>query len=319
MIAKSRTLALVLLFAFHLGLTGCGEKEYAKHISTFQSGVVNTTSAISSYYHELNEFERELYLQELLYDKTQKVSRFLDDNGSRKPSPLVGQTFSAKSIKARTDAIQVIGTYGKHLADLAGSDAPRRFSDASKSLVNEFNGLANTFGELSDVSSDRYKEPLGAMGTLVGFIGQSILEAKRDAALKKAIEEGAPKVRIIIDLLEKDLETVIAPLRSTGSLQAVNIAMDEYNDKREGLSFAERQSRLEEIRRLQLRYDLAVTFNPSSLMKSMRDANEALVKFAVSPKKPTNLSELITSLEVFQQRSEIVLNAVSQMKSLRRG
>jgi hypothetical protein len=319
---KKRFLAISLVLSFTIAITGCSNDAFVKRVVDFQSGVDTTTTAIGTYYSELNDFERDLYLQERLFDPSKDVltiERDPNDPSKKIPTALVGQVFSAESIKARTDAIQLLGVYGRRLAELAGSDAPTRFAAGSQVLGDNLKNLSNTFGSLAgDPTAGKY---IGPIGTLIGVIGQLILESKRDAALTKAVQEAAPLVRTIIDLLESDLNTVIGPQRLTGTKQALSEIIVRYNkpENRTTMNLEQRQQALEEIRRAQERYDIAVAFNPSDVMSSMREAHEALVKYATSSRKPQNLAELVSALEVFKERAEVIATAVLQLRSLRKG
>lgn len=320
---KNRLLVAILLLSFGLALAGCSKKEFAARIADFQAGIEETTTATSVYYSELNTFERDLYLQERLLDPSKDILTTERDprNPAKKiPTALVGKVFSAESIKARTDAIKILGVYGKRLADLAGSDAPERFATGSNAVASNLTKLGATFSTLTnDDTAKNYVAPLGALGKIFGAIGRALLESKRDAALTNAVREGAPIVRKIIRLLEDDLENVIAPLRTTGSHQALAELINNYNTHRTTMSLDQRQKAIDEIRRAQQRYDIALAFNPSQLMDSMRDAHEALVKYATSKRTPQSLAELVDALSAFRDRAQIVLGAVIELRNLRRG
>jgi DNA-binding FrmR family transcriptional regulator len=304
--------------------TGCSNnKEFVKKIDDFQTSVNLTTTAIGTYYLELNSFERELYLQERLLDPSKEVlttERNPKDPSKIIPTALAGRVFSAESIKARTDAIRLLGAYGRNLAELAGTDAPARVAAASKVLGENLGRLGTTFDNLTgDQTAKKFVAPAGALSAAFGVIGQLVLEEKRDAALTKAIQEAAPQVRIIIDLLEEDLETVIVLQQLTGTKAALTELITYYNKNRQNLNLEERRKALDEIYRAQERYDIAVAFNPSGLMSSLRDAHEALVKYATSDRTPQNLASLVSSLEVFKERAETVAAAVSQLHDLKKG
>jgi hypothetical protein len=318
--AKSRTLAVVLLFSVIAGLTGCGDKQFIKQVDEFQKGIDDTTDAVGIYYTELNSFERDLYLKELLFDKSKEVGLSQVVKGKIEPTPLAGRTFSAASIKARMDAIQTLGKYGKQLASLAGTDAPERLAAASKGVGENINGLVTTFKTLSgDPTASSYVGPFEALGAIAGVIGQMILEAKRDAALTKAVKDGAPQVRAIIKLLQQDLETVIKPLRETGTKQIVADLTKQYNDGRDKMSDSDREKLLGKIQLAQERYEIAVAFNPGDLLSSLEDAHNALVKYSESGRKISNLAELVGGLETFRERAAVVATAVKQLRDLRRG
>src|SRR5205085_4597375 len=109
---KCRILAVFVVISLTIAITGCDNKEFTKRIVEFQTGVDTTTTAIGTYYSELNDFERDLYLQERLFDPSKEVltvERDPNDPSKKLPTALVGETFNAESIKARTDAIRLLG------------------------------------------------------------------------------------------------------------------------------------------------------------------------------------------------------------------
>jgi hypothetical protein len=320
---KNRLAALLLLLSLAVMATGCGDKEFVKNIDEFQTGINLTTTAVGTYYSELNSFERELYLQERLFDPSKEVlSEEKDPKDPSKsiPTALAGRVFSVESIKARTDAIRLLGAYGRNLAELAGTDAPSRVAAASKVLGENLGRLGTTFDNLTgDQTAKKFAAPAGALSAIFGVIGQLILEGKRDAALTEAIQEAAPQVRIIIDLLEEDLEVVIVTQQLTGTAEALTELTTYYNQNRQKLNLEERRKFLDEIRRAQERYDIAMAFNPGDVMSSLRDAHEALVKYATSDRKPENLAAMVSALEIFKERAETISAAVSQLRNLKKG
>lgn len=309
---KNRVLASLVLCLALTGI-GCGNKQFREHISTFQQSVEATSAAVETYYTEINEFERELYLQERLLDPREEVL-LTDRTGS--PTPLMGGPFGPESIQARTDAIRLLGLYGQRLAELAGTEAPARFAAGAEVLGKNLDNLADTFGSLKDDSAPNYVGPIGA---IVGVYGQMILESRRDAALRAAIEDGAVAVRTVLALLEKDLTNIIDPQRRTGTLQKLASLVTFYNTERVQMGLAERRQLLEEIRRTAARYELLVSSNPADAIRSMSEAHEALVKYARSNRRSENLSELLSALEEFQNRAQRIGDAVQQLRELRKG
>jgi len=313
-----------------LASIGCGDKRFIEQITKFEAGINDTTTAVAVYYSELNAFEREIYLQEVWLDKTRKVG-VAETNayGKVERTPLAGRVFSAESIKARMDAIQALGKYGVTLAKLAGTQAPAEFAAASRTAGENINGLAGTFRELSsgsDASANSYVVPFTAIASIVGVIGQLVLENKRDQALTKAVREGAPEVRKIITLLEKDLSEVVDPLRRTGSQQVLAGLVNRYNqntkclaERRQGcLDDDQRRRLLDEIRLAQIRYETAVAFNPGGLLGSLQKAHDSLVEYAESGRKVRNLAQLVEALTIFRERAAIVMESVIQLRELRR-
>lgn len=313
-------LAALVLLCVVLAATSCGNQRYRALIATFEESVETTSAAVGSYFTELNEFERELYLQDRVLDPSLEVAA--TDDGV--PTPLVTPVFDPDSIKARMEAIRLLGVYGRRLAELAGTEAPAKFASNVEALGGNLEGLANTFGSLKDKKEGKKEDATaekyaGPVAKIIGVVGQMILERKRDAALTAAIRDGAPAVRNILDLLENDLNEVVNPQRRTGALVTLASLTNDYNERREGMSKSARKEALEEIRRAAHHYELVLATNPAELIQSMRDAHEALVRYAESDRRPENLAEVVARLEEFHRRAQRVSEAVHELRQLRKG
>lgn len=315
----SRRIIIMLLSA--ISLTGCATAHYAEPITSLRNSINTAGAAIGVYYAELNKFEREIYLDERLYDPTKEVG-ITDEKGN--PTALIGTPFSAESIKARTDAIEVLGVYSQRLGELAGSDAPKQFAEGTKILGDNLSNLNKTFDKLGKDDAEKKiidttaKNYSGPIGTIVGVIGRMYLEKKRDDAVKEAIEKGSPVVRDILILLQNDLSSVIDPLKRTGLKQKLADRVKYYNANLKD-NFTQRKQTLAEIDAAASRYETASTANPANLIQTMLDAHESLVKYAESSKTPQNLAELIAALETFKSRAQEVADAVKQIRDLRKG
>lgn len=330
MISNARCLSVTVTLLFlALNGSGCVTANFKEPITAFQQSIDTANITIGTYYTELNQFERELYLEERLLadiDDDKKKEVMMYEGG--KPTPILGQTFSAESIKARTDAIALLGIYSRRLAELAGSDSPTRFAKGTKVLGENLAQLENTFKSLSksnDSTALSYTTPIGA---IVSVVGPMFLESRRDEALTAAIQKGAQPVREVLDLLENDLVNIIALLQRTGTIQILAdrigyynklIEMDEYKAMNPQQRYQARQKALDDIRRAAERYEIALTFNPSGLVHGMKEAHEALVKYAQSDRKPENLAELVSAMEVFDNRVRQIAVAVLQLRDLREG
>jgi len=321
-------------FTLLLGLAAgaCASGGFKQPIADFQAGVSDTTAVVGVYYTELNSFERDLYLNERLYNPDLEV---LTSDAARKPTPLVGQMFEAKAIRARLDALDLLGKYGKRLAVLAGSDAPTKSAAEVTSLGDRLGSLANTFKALVGAGDATAAKYIGPVSTIVGLITQSIVESRRDAAISKAVADGSPAVNAILDQIEVDLQTVIGPLRITGEKERLSDLIAFYNcgrlvsaaiktDPRSGckeptLSFAARKALLAEIASTQTRYEAAVVFAPAEAVSGLRDAHEALVKYAASGRKNPDRAELAASLEVFRERAATAAEQIAKLRKIRGG
>ncbi|BBO16597.1 conserved hypothetical protein [Candidatus Brocadia pituitae] len=321
----SYRIAIMLLST--ISLTGCVTSRFSEPITSLRDSINTSGTAIGVYYAELNKFEREIYLDECLYDPNMEVST-TDNNGN--PTPLIGSPFSAESIKARTDAIEILGVYAQRLGELAGSEAPKQFAEGSKILGDNLFNLQVTFDKLGKSDEEKKiidktaKNYSGPIGTIVGVIGRMYLEKQRDDAIKKAIEDGAPEVRKVLILLQNDLTSVIDPLKRIGLKEKLAHRAGYFNENRNTVlnikdNFAQRKQTLAEIDAAASRYEAALTANPANLIQTMLDTHESLVKYAGSPKTPQNFTELLAALETFKSRAQEIADAVKQIRDLRKG
>jgi len=308
--------AAVLIFLSLSLLSSCVTARFTEPITSFRDCINTSSLVIGSYYAELNKFEREIYLDERLYGSTpEEMIVSLTINGQ--PTGLLGP-FSAESIKARTDAIVLLGTYAKRLGDLAGSDAPQQFSEGVNMLGDNLFNLQKTFEKLDGKGDSSAKNYFGPIGTIINVIGNIYLSGVRETQIKMAIEKGAPAVRNVLSLLQKDFVDVINPLQSTGLKEKLSLRMDYYNSHLD-LSFEQRKRMLAEMDAFVTRYDAAINANPANLIQTIRDAHESLVKYAGSSKEPQTLAEFISALETFKNHVQEVSKAISQIRDLKKG
>ncbi len=297
-------------------LSGCVTARFAEPITSFRDCLNTSSLLIGSYYAELNKFEREIYLDERLYGSTPEEMKVSLEIGGH-PTALLGK-FSAESIAARMDALVLLGTYAQRLGDLAGSDAPQQFSEGAKILGDNLFNLQTTFEKLGGKKDPSAKNYFGPIGTIIGVIGNIYLNGLRDAQIKTAIEKGAPAVRDVLNLLQKDFADVILPLQSTGLREKLGLRLGYYNSHLDS-SFEQRKKMLDEIDVVVTRYDTAIHANPANLIQTMREAHESLVKYAASSKEPQTLAELLSALETFKNHVQELSKAISQIRDLKKG
>ncbi len=318
--AIKRLCVTVLLLSLVLVWTGCSTTtDYKEPISKFQKSVGASSVAISTYYLEMNRFERNLYL----------AMRLLDEKQLLKSKVIKGETFPAKSIRARLEAIRLLGVYSQRLAELAGTDAPERFATGMETLGTNLGTLANTFLSLSnDSTAQDYTKQLGVLGKIAGQVGKMLLERKRDAALTEAIIEGEGPVNKILGLLETDLVDRIDLLQKSGTSVELADYVNKYNELIKSSDYTQlswqqrhklRKQLLGEIRKAAVRREIAVAFNPSSLVKDMKEAHEALVEYAKSDRTPKDLTELVSAMEAFEARVQQMAAAIQELRNLRKG
>ena len=307
---RGRTRALpggVVMLALVLG-PGCKTPgSFREPVALFQEGNTAAGTALGKYYAELNRFERDLYLDERLYDTGLEV---LATDAAGQPTPLVGKLFSPESIQARMDAIALLGVYAERLATLAGAEDAGKLPEGAQALGKQLGSLGarmETLAGRGDATASRYVAPVTA---LVGVVASLYLEHQQAQALQKGLEQGAPVVGALLDLLETDLVEVLGPQRLTGAKQALSSRVMYYNLQRDKLSLAERRAVLADIREASTVYEALVVAHPVELARALRDAHEALLRFARSGRELTSFEELSGAMQAFQGRVRIAAAAV---------
>ncbi len=297
-------------------LGGCKTPgSYREPIALYQEGTAQARDALGLYYAEMNRYERDLYLDERLYDPGLDV---LATDAAGQSTPLLGKRFSTESLQARMEAISLLGLYAERLAELAGAEHPGQLPEGAQVLGDRLGALGAELESLSqqgDASASKYVEPITS---LVGVLGSIYLEGQQAAALQKGIEEGAPQVRAIIDLLEADMMDVLGPQRLTGLKQSLATRVMYYNLHKNEMSLAERRAVLEDISRAAEDYEALVAAHPVDVVRALRDAHEALVRFAEAERRVESFEELASAMQSFQGRAESAAAAVQRIHQSRR-
>lgn len=262
-----------------LALSGCLNNRYIAPVTTFRSSTTQTISVISTFYSSRNSYEAQLYLNDIANDPTLTVAR-IDAAGH--PTPLMQTTFSPAEIKARLDALSVIGVYASRLYDLANTSAPTDFSTAATALGTNLTSLDKTFQKLGGAGDPTANSYVGPIASIVGTIGKIYLNDKRDKLVKIAIEEGGPQVNIILSLIKTDMDNIFSNEVITAANDELASDIVAYNKDRGTLTYDQRVARLAKISSAAAAATSATASAPSELVSSMMDANNALLKSAAS-------------------------------------
>ena len=287
-----RVFLLALIAPIFISFSGCVTAEFSEPATSFQESINNSSFIIIGYYEEANKFEREIYMNECLFDPEKELLIF--DNG--KPTPLLTPVLSAESIRARADALILIGIYAYRLGELANNESPAAFHKNSIKLGKNLQDLGKTFNKLSieDTTAIKYSGPIS---TVIGVLGKMYLTASRDNAIENAIEKGYPAVDKILEQVQKDLCSVIIPLQKTGLKQEIAKMSAYYNNNRKKFTLSKRRSELSRINKIINQYDALLGANPANLIQEIRQANTALIKYAKSSRTPNDLAEFVSVLD----------------------
>ena len=301
------TVFYILMWVVIVNLSGCVTAKFTEPVTSFQQSINNSSYIITDYYEKANEFEREIYLNDCLFNPEKEV--LIYDNG--KATPLLYATLSPESIKARADALVLIGIYANRLGELAGNKSPAIFYQNIIKLGENLQDLGKTFADLSDRDTDAMQYS-GPISKLIGVLGEMYLETSRDNAVESAIKTGYPAVNKILTQLQSDLINVIMPLQKTGLKQIISEMSAFYNENREKLSLTRRRTELSRINKVIAEYNSLINSNPSNLIQEMKQANNALVKYAESSRKPEDLADLVSVLDRFNKSVQLFAGAIKK-------
>jgi hypothetical protein len=312
MALQIRTFLLALLLT--MALAGCRQgNDFLASITAFQESTEKATAAIKTYYSALNQYERDLYLQERLMDESLRVA-IKDRQGN--PTPLLFQPFNPEALEGRIDLLRQIALYGQQLASLAGNQAPEKTRKNLGSLADGLANLNTRFEGLSKSNDPEAGKYLGPIGTILGIVSKHVLEKRKTNAVRNAIREGQKPVDSILIFLEQDLNKYVAATRNTGQRQEVAAWVNYYNRHVGKLSFAQRQQILQHINRAALELELVKQSQPSDVVSALRKTHAALVQYAGSSGKPADLGSLMRSLKSFQEEAQQLVEAAATLQKL---
>ncbi len=316
---------IFLLFSIVVA-TGCDNSEYQKQIGDFQTAIDESRSALESYYLEMNQFERDIYILRretnsklslgIIYGDMASTDNPLDRG---KDALYVNGPFTPASIKARLDSLKLIGLYGKRLAELAGTDSPAVFESGTSALGQNISNLTNTFRQLSGSGTDKtaasYIPPIS---TLVSIVGRLYLERKRDKALTEGIQQGSRYITQITGQLKIDFAEIIKPLKGTGLTAQISTLLQNYEDEREKITRNDRKKLLAEINSIVRTYELFVAADTLDVIQSLEDANQALLLFANSGMKRTGFTQVVARVGEFRDKAKQIAEIIKEIREIRR-
>jgi len=307
---KSKAFALVAAISI---LTGCAANRYEAPVSSFRDKTQQTINVLSTFYSSRNSYEVALYLQTVAADSSLRVET---TDASGNPTPLGKPVFSPASIKARLDALTVVGVYANRLYDLANTTAPSKFQSATTALGSNLSSLDKSFQKLQGESDPTANKYVGPISSLVGTIGEMFLERKRDELITKAVTDGAPQVEIILSQVRDDMDKIFSLEIITGSNERLATLISAYNNSdRAKLTYEQRMARLNEIEAAFNEVTASIGSAPSGLVASMMEAHKALVQEATSPQKAkmNNLAALNGALQQWTTQIETLSTQIKPL------
>jgi hypothetical protein len=278
----------LLALCFSLFVAGCANNRYISPVTTFHNSTAQTITTISGFYSSRNSYEAQMYLNDVAADPTLRVEAV---DANNKPTPFGTPVFSPASIKARLDALALVGVYASRLYDLANTSAPDDFSTAATALGKNLTSLDTTFTNLGAAKDPTAGAYIGPISSLVGAIGKMYLSGKRDKLVHDAIVDGGPKVNLILSQLKEDMDQIFSLEIITGANAELSTAVLAYNNAdRTKWTYEQRVAKLATIKAASDAASIATASAPSQLVSSMMAANNALLQSASASKKDKQLT-----------------------------
>lgn len=303
----SKATSLFLLSTIILSI-GCGPSGFREPITKFQTASAVVIASTRLYVTELNQVERDHYVNSKLGERAQIRLDELE----------AVQVFSHDGLKARLDALAQLASYGDLLSKLANSDAPERARAEAKNLGDAIKNLSTTVASLSGSDDANFKSAVGPVSAIIGEVLNFVLERKINAALTKAVNEGEAPINNLIGVIRNDI--AIAYERKRTSLSGMRVILvDEYNvemqkgaaaDSEKLRTFAGR------IREHENRWEVFASANPQEGLDAMAKAHSALVVYAKSGQKKIDFASLVSAMEDFAARAKIIGQAVQELREI---
>ena len=301
-------------------VSACTTINFKEPVTSYTTAMSESAAVFTDYYIQQNEMARTFYFMQIRYHADKHI-QLTDESGMH---TALYFKYSPEGIKARTDAIRLIGAYGNKLAVMAGADSPQRISDSSGGILASVSGLESSFAALSG-SEATYKSAFAkGSGELVSAVAKMYAEKLQQDALKEAIDTGHSAVNLLLITLQKDLKdfstknqkmynTQLADLVFIYNLDvdARSLSMHSGQPLRNRDTKKPQVTILTESQRLALMtqaqssaalYEGSVANRPDEVIAAMIKANNDLYAFSQNPREKNSLVALNSSLETFNAR-----------------
>lgn len=305
---KSRRLKLllppVLIF---IAATGCAKPSaYKAPVGKFRDASTVVIQSTKVYLTELNKVERDQYI----YSQASKPEQIRLDEIEQV------QVFSKDGIVARLNALDQLASYVDLLDQLANSSTPETTKKKASDLQTSLTNLLGQIKALTGEDDKQFKNVAGRVLPVIGDLLQAFAEQAIESALEKAIATGAEPVNQLIQAIEQDA-TVAYQRKRSGLSAARVILVDQYNrefEKGNGADPAKLKAYADAISVGEDRWEAFLTAQPTDGLEAMKRANQALVKFAATPKPNiTDLTSFVDAMDSFANTASRVGRAVQEL------
>ena len=306
---KKRRRAHISLFAILIvfGSTGCAKPSaYKAPVGKFRDSSMVVIQSTKVYLTELNKVERDQYI----YSQASKPGQIKLDEIEQV------QVFSRDGIVARLNTLDQLASYVDLLEQLANSTTPDTIKTKASDLQTSMTNLSGQIKTLTGEDDKKFKVVAGKVLPVIGDVLKAFAEQAIESALKKAIAAGAEPVNELIQAIEQD--ATLAYQRKRAGLSAARVILiDQYNrefEKGNGADPEKLKAYADAISAGENRWETFLTAQPTDGLEAMKRANQALVKFAATPKPTiTDFASFVDAMDSFANTAARVGRAVQEL------
>ncbi len=287
-------------------LAGCSNMaSYREAITDYQLASNVVIEQAREYYCIANKGERDAEIDRRVARGDEITIPILEDKDLVLLSP--------DGLAARMAALDVLAKHGLLLLTLANSDAPDKAKFAANSLKDAIDNLLISLGH---APSDSIKGTTEGFAAIASETVKLALEAKIEQALDKALTVSEQGVIALIQLLREEMNSLNTRQRSKLSNARVS-AINEYNKelKRPGHNLEDLQKAASRIKVVEDAWEsLPWQLGAGAGLDAMAQAQQNLIDFAQSSKKPQDLADLVEAMEAFVSRAKVIADAIQTIR-----
>lgn len=308
----------MVLWSIHASMPAALADGISPLISKFDAGVQQASPTIKDFYFKANDFQRSIYFDELLFDGSKEMGL----KQRNEDTPLLHK-YSSEEVGARILAMGLISNYSKALVQLSDPSKAKTAESDLRSLGNRTGEICRKLGSLAKAFPviGSYATAAGELG---GLFNKHWTRMKQEDATRATIIDAAPRIDILIGLLERDAGTFSDGIYKNEAQRRLNNYIQFYNtnftkDKMEEALFsADRIMFLQNAHLSAERYNHALASDPSPILNRMRTVNMELLKWAKSPKKTKfDFENLVSNIDAYLDDVDTFSNAALRIQDMR--
>ncbi len=271
--------------------TGCADPaKYRSAVAKFRDASASVIASAKAIYAGLNSAERKHYVDAQLAGRKPMDPAELEKV----------EVLDAHEMAVRTSALAVLDKFSDLLVQLATTQSADAVRTKTNDLAGSVKTLASDVAALSGGNSTAFQARTGPVFPVLSTALQAIVNAKTEAALRKAVIDGVKPVNELIAALEIDMRLAHARERNFLS-QRRSEAYVHYRADLDAKAKSETLRKdADAILQVENEWESFEGVNPTAGLEAMRQAYDALAAFLKKPKPSDgDFQALLDSVDSF--------------------